>query len=435
MPDMEKNTIMETIGSSLLGEQYYKIAHKSGVTLLLCPMKGFSTAYALFGTNYGSMDVTFKTPEDGGFIDVPAGIAHYLEHKLFENEEGDAFQRFAATGANANAYTSFDKTCYLFSCTQNFKESLEILLDFVTRPYFTDETVRKEQGIIGQEIRMYDDNPDWQVYFNLLKAMYQKNPVRVDIAGTVESIAEINKDLLYHCYNHFYNLHNMVIAIAGNFTVDTVLEVADRVLKTAEPFQTERRLPDEPDEVTQHKIETELEVATPIFQMGFKLKGGSTAENMRNQVLDEILVEIIAGETTPVYRELYDKGLINATFGGEAMAVRSLLAVTFGGESREPEKVYDAVLERVRQLKQDGIDEKLFQQCKKATYGRYIGMFSRPEAVASTLLMSHFTGVEIYSLVEGLGSVTREQLEERLRSEYQEERTSLSVVRSGNSTN
>lgn len=346
MPDTEKSTTMETIGSSLLEEQYYKVMHKSGVTLLLCPMRGFSTAYALFGTNYGSMDVTFKTPEDEDFVEVPAGIAHYLEHKLFENEDGDAFQRFAATGASANAYTSFDKTCYLFSCTQNFEKSLEILLDFVTRPYFTDETVQKEQGIIGQEIRMYDDNPDWQVYFNLLKALYQKNPVRVDIAGTVESIAEINKELLYRCYNHFYNLHNMVIAIAGNFTVESVLEVADRVLKAAEPFQTKRRLPEEPDEVCQRKIETELEVATPMFQMGFKLKGGDSAENMRNQILDEILVEIIAGENTPIYRELYDKGLINATFGGEAMAVRSLLAVTFGGESREPETVYYIRLSR-----------------------------------------------------------------------------------------
>ncbi len=429
MPDTEKNTAMETISSSLLGEQYYKITHKSGVTLLLCPMKGFSTAYALFGTNYGSMDVTFKTPEDKDFVEVPAGIAHYLEHKLFENEDGDAFQRFAATGASANAYTSFDKTCYLFSCTQNFEKSLEILLDFVTRPYFTDETVQKEQGIIGQEIRMYDDNPDWQVYFNLLKALYQKNPVRVDIAGTVESIAEINKELLYRCYNHFYNLHNMVIAIAGNFSVESVLEVADRVLKSAEPFQTERRLPEEPDEVCQRKIETELEVATPMFQMGFKLKGGDTAENMRSQILDEIIVEIIAGENTPIYRELYDRGLINATFSGEAMAVRSLLAVTFGGESREPETVYKAILERVRQLKKDGIDEKLFQQCKKATYGRYIGMFSRPEAVASTLLLSQFTGVEMYSLVESLGNVTREQLELRLKNQYHEDWSALSIVR------
>lgn len=430
MPETSAKTTVETISSSLLEERYYKVRHKSGVTMLLCPMEGFSTAYALFGTNYGSMDVTFKTPGDPDYVEVPAGIAHYLEHKLFENEDGDAFQRFAATGASANAYTSFDKTCYLFSCTQNFEASLEILLDFVTRPYFTDETVQKEQGIIGQEIRMYDDNPDWQVYFNLLKAMYQKNPIRIDIAGTVESIAEIDKDLLYRCYNHFYNLHNMVIAIAGNFTVESVIETADRVLKESEPFLTQRRQPEEPEEVGQRKIEAELEVATPIFQVGFKLKGGNTAENMRSQILDEILVEIIAGETSPIYRELYDQGLINATFSGEAMAVRSLLAVTFGGESREPERVYEAILERIQQLKQNGIDETLFQQCKKVTYGRYIGMFSRPEAVASTLLLSHFTGVELYSLVQDLGKVTKEQLEERLRSQYREEWSSLSIVRS-----
>lgn len=425
---MNRETTIEIIRSDLLGEQYYKVNHKSGVTMLLNPMKGFSTAYALFGTNYGSMDVTFKTDKEEDFVTVPAGIAHYLEHKLFENEDCDAFQRFAATGASANAYTSFDKTCYLFSCSRNFKESLEILLDFVTKPYFTDETVQKEQGIIGQEIRMYDDNPDWQVYFGLLEAMYQKNPIRVDIAGTVESIAQINKDLLYRCYHTFYNLHNMVIAIAGNFTVETVLEVADRILPEAEPVKVEQFIPEEPEELGFEKVETQLEVAVPMFQMGFKLKGGDYAQNLRDQLLDEILVEIIAGETTPFYRELYDNGLINATFSGEAMCVRSAMAVMFGGESREPEKVFEAIKGRVEQLKADGIDPELFSRCKKATYGRYISMFNRAEATASNLLLCHFGGLELYSLVESLSSVTKEQLEQRLREKYHGEYCGLSVV-------
>jgi len=425
---MKRETTIETIRSGILGEQYYKVQHKSGVTMLLSPMQGFSTAYALFGTNYGSMDVTFKTDKEEEFVTVPAGIAHYLEHKLFENEDCDAFQRYAATGASANAYTSFDKTCYLFSCSRNFKESLEILLDFVTKPYFTDETVQKEQGIIGQEIRMYDDNPDWQVYFGLLEAMYQKNPIRVDIAGTVESIAQINKELLYRCYNTFYNLHNMVIVIAGNFTVDEVIEVADRILPEAEPVKVEQYIPEEPKELGAERIETNLEVAVPMFQMGFKLEGSDNATNLYDQLMDEILVEIIAGETTDFYRDLYDSGLINATFGSEALCYRSAMAVLFGGESREPDKVCDAIRARIEELKRDGIDPVLFSRCKKATYGRYISMFNRAEAIASSLLTCYFGGVELYALVESISGITKEKLEARLREKYHSEYSGVSIV-------
>ena len=182
---------MEKITNARIKEEYLRIKHKSGATILLYPMKGYSTAYALFATKYGSVDTTFKTNEDPDFVTVPEGIAHYLEHKLFENDECDAFDLYAKTGANANAYTSFDKTAYLFSCSQKFEENLRILLGFVQEPYFTDATVAKEQGIIGQEIRMYEDDTGWRVFFNCLQAMYEKNPVRIDIAGTIESIAKI----------------------------------------------------------------------------------------------------------------------------------------------------------------------------------------------------------------------------------------------------
>ena len=188
------------------GEQYTYVKHPTGLDIYIWKMEDYSTSYALFGTKYGSINTKFKTKNETDFITVPNGIAHYLEHKLFENEDCDVFSLYAKTGASANAYTSFDKTCYLFSCTDNVYESLEILLSFVQSPYFTEETVQKEQGIIGQEIRMYDDNAGWRVFFNMLQGMYQNHPVKIDIAGTVESIAKINADLLYQCYNTFYNL-------------------------------------------------------------------------------------------------------------------------------------------------------------------------------------------------------------------------------------
>ncbi|MGN1443956.1 MAG: EF-P 5-aminopentanol modification-associated protein YfmH, partial [Acutalibacteraceae bacterium] len=219
----------KTIESKLLNEKYVEINHKSGLKIFVMEKPDYTGAFAMFGTKYGSVDTCFKLKNEADYTKVPEGIAHFLEHKLFESEDLDAFERFEKTGANANAFTSFDKTCYIFQCADNFSESLEILLDFVKHPYFTEATVQKEQGIIGQEIKMYQDDPDWQVLFNLLRGLYVNNPVRIDIAGTVESIAQINADLLYSCYNTFYNLSNMALAVVGNVTVNQVLEIADKV--------------------------------------------------------------------------------------------------------------------------------------------------------------------------------------------------------------
>ena len=235
------------ITNEKLGETVYTAVHPSGLEIRVMPKKGYDSAYAVFGVKYGSIDTAVKN-ESGEFETIPEGTAHFLEHKLFESEELDAFERFAKTGASANAYTSFDKTCYLFSCSGNFKQNLDILLDFVRHPYFTQKTVEKEQGIIGQEIRMYRDVPDWRVLFNLLCAMYKNHPVRIDIAGTEESIAEISADLLYKCYENFYNLGNMALAVAGNVTVEEVIESADRLLTKDEEFSIDRKFIEEEKE-------------------------------------------------------------------------------------------------------------------------------------------------------------------------------------------
>ncbi|WRS28168.1 pitrilysin family protein [Oscillospiraceae bacterium MB08-C2-2] len=420
----------QIITSERLGESFTKIEHSSGLTLMLCPMKGFSTAYALFATKYGSVDTCFKTDKDADFAQVPEGIAHFLEHKLFESEDGDAFSRYAQTGASANAYTSFDRTAYLFSCTENFKESIEILLDFVTHPYFTPATVQKEQGIIGQEIKMYDDSADWRVFFNLLGALYHNHPVRIDIAGTVESISHIDADLLYRCYHTFYNLNNMVLSIAGNFDVGTVLEAADRILKKAEPIRIERKSPPEPAGVVKSFVEQRLPVAVPIFQMGFKYESLSASENMRQQVLGEMALDVVAGENTPLYRRLYDAGLINATFSAETMVGADYILGMFSGESKDPQRVYDEICAEIRRIQQEGIDDSLFEQCKKSTYGRYVGLLGRVESVATWMMMSHFSGVEMYELTEIVANVTREKLEDYLRQRINTQHSALSVVRS-----
>ncbi len=406
---------------------YYEIKHQSGLTLLLAPMEGYHSTYALFGTNFGSADSCFGL-EGEAPARVPEGIAHFLEHKMFECKAGDAFARFAGTGASANAYTSFDKTCYLFSCSENVEQSLEILLDFVTEPYFTPETVQKEQGIIGQEIRMYEDDPGWRVFFNLLGALFVNDPVKEDIAGTVESIAQIDADLLYRCYNGFYNLRNMVLAVAGNFETEMVLRLADKILKPAPPFTAVRAAVEEPDRIAKRRVEQKLEVAAPLFQVGYKLPGGDVSANLLHQPEDEILIEVIAGESSPLFRALYDEGLINQTFAGEAFLCRQSAAVIFSGESKDADQVFTRILAETRRLQREGIPPELFERCKKGVYGRYVSLFNNVEPVASILLNCHFSGVELPKLMECLSAITLEQLQARLNTAYSSEKAALSVV-------
>lgn len=419
----------ETIKSARLNESYTKLKHQSGLTILMCPMQGFSAAYALFATKYGSVDTRFKTGADADFADVPEGIAHFLEHKLFENEDGDAFALYAKTGASANAYTSFDRTAYLFSCSENFTESIDVLLNFVTNPYFTAETVEKEQGIIGQEIKMYDDNPDWRVFFNLLGALYHKNPVRTDIAGTVDSIAKIDKDLLYRCYNTFYNLNNMVLTVAGNFDPETVLEAADRILKKADDVTIERGLADEPETVRETRVEQHLPVSQPLFQIGFKGKAGTEAENIHGQVMDEVLLEIIAGEASSLYRRLYDDGLINQTFGSESMASRDYALTMFAGESRDPDKVFAEIKKEIAAIAKNGIADQDFSMAKKAVYGRYIGMYGKVDALAGLMLAAYFADdISAYSLLDMVADLTKSELESRLPVAFDVNKSAISIV-------
>lgn len=419
---------MEKMSSQRLHQEYVRLTHSSGLQMYLCPMEGFSTAYAMLGTPYGSINTCFKTDKDSGFLRVPGGIAHFLEHKLFENEDCDAFARYAKTGASANAYTSFDRTCYLFECSENFSESLEILLDFVTHPYFTEATVNKEQGIIGQEIRMYDDSPDWRVQFNLLGALYHVNPVRLDIAGTVESISEITADLLYRCYNTFYNLHNMALTVAGNFAVGEVLAVADRVLGESGKVTIENFRENEPDSVKERYVEQKLAVATPMFNIGFKGRARSRKENVLNSILDEMLVEVIAGDASPLYRRLYDQSLINQTFYGESMAGEDYLCTMYCGESKDPKRVYEEICAEAARIAEEGIDPEMFEVAKATIYGRYVSAFNTVEGVAGLLITGAFSDIPMYDLVDAAANATLPLLQERLREDFDAARSALSVI-------
>ncbi len=417
------------ITSHRLGESYSVYTHESGLTVLLYPMQQFSTAYALFGTKYGSIDTIFRKKGEEQFTEVPEGIAHYLEHKLFESEDGDAFSLFAKTGASANAYTSFDKTCYLFSTTQNFGESLAALLQFVQRPYFTAETVQKEQGIIAQEIKMYEDNPAWRVYFNLLRGMYHNHPVHTEIAGTVKSIAKIDADLLYACYRTFYNLNNMVVSIAGNFDEEEAIAIIERELLPCEKVEIERSMPHEPDTVVTHETRMKMAVAMPLFYYAYKEKPVDEADMPKISIAYDILLDIIAGDCSPLYRKLYDEGLIDTGFDTETFMGRGYTGLIFGGYSKDPDRVKALIDEEILRYRQVGIDAESFERARRSVYGAAIGTFDSAEEIASTMLSAYFcAGSDAYIELEAVSALTLAQVQQLLDDGFAPEASVLSVI-------
>ena len=423
MPDIRE------VKSERLGESYFEIDHPSGLKILVYPKKNYAATYAVFGTRYGSIDTEFRLNGEEKFTCVPEGIAHFLEHKLSESEDLDAFERYAKTGASANAYTSFDKTCYLFSCTGKFQESLEILLDFVTHPYFTEKTVQKEQGIIGQEIQMCRDEAGWEALFSLLRAMYKTHPVRIDIAGTVESIAEITPELLYKCYETFYNFSNMVLCVAGNVTPDEVLSVADRLLKPQKPIEIERKFHREPREVAESYTEETLSVAFPIFSLGFKEAVETPERSLREILISDIILEAVAGKTSAFYSELLEAGLINTSFESEYFCGYGYAAWIFTGESPDGREVQKRITARIRALQESGISKADFERIRKKLYGRSIMQFNDIDGIANAMVSAYFCKEGLFDETEILQSLTLDEVNARLRTALQTDCASLSVIK------
>ena len=421
---------MKIVESSALGEKYYEIDHKSGLKIFVMPKENYKSTYAVFGTKYGSIDTRFKRSDSDEFTVVPEGIAHFLEHKLFESEELDAFTRYAETGASANAYTSFDKTCYLFQCSDRFEDSLRILLDFVTHPYFTKETVEKEQGIIGQEITMYYDVAGWMSTFNLLRCLYKNHPVRIDIAGTVESISEITDKLLYDCYNTFYNLYNMALVVVGNANADRIVAICDECLEKAEDVSVERSFEDEPRDIVKAYDEYHLAMSVPVFSFGYKEKCETPERTLKEIVETNILLEVLIGESSPLYSSLIEKGLINSQFSKEYFVGYGYEAIMFDGESTNPQAVADEIKREVARLKKDGIDDELFETVRRNLYGKEIMQYNDIDAVANGMISCYFSDYGIFDTMDIYKNVTKADIEKRLLEVMDEKYSALSVVKS-----
>lgn len=412
-------------------ETLYLGEHSSGLGVFIVPKPGFQKKYAMFGTRYGSIDNTFRPLGQSEKITVPDGIAHFLEHKLFEQPDGsNAFDLFSKYGANANAFTSFTSTCYLFSCTDHFSENLAHLLDYVQEPYFTDENVAKEQGIIGQEIRMYDDDPEWQVQFGLLKALYVNHPVKIDIAGTIESISHIDKDVLYTCYNTFYNPANMALCIAGDVDVDETADLIERHIRTDRPSgRVESYYPDEPAHVAEKLREQKLDVSIPLFDIGFKDNAPATGDQLlKNEIATKVLLKLLAGRSSKLYTDLYSEGLVNTSFATDLMIEPQFCCAIVGGESEQPLEVQRRLLAAIEGMKRDGIDQKAFTRVKHALYGNFLRGFNDVEDIAGTMCRSILDGVNPFQFKAVYDTVDVAFATQRLHDVFCEDTMAMSIV-------
>lgn len=407
---------MKTNQMAVQAAEYEIITLPSGLTVQVRPMPGYSSVHAVYGTDFGSIDRFFTV--DGKKVVVPEGTAHFLEHKMFESDEGDAFSLYAKTGAQANAFTSFEKTCYIFTATSQIDESLDVLLGMVGKPYFTEQTIAKEQGIIGQEIKMYDDSPDWRMLTESMRCLYSAHPIRDDIAGTVESIAQITPEMLYDCCKAFYRPGSMVLSVAGNVTKEQVLAACARA-GLDKPVQqapkVERLMPADCAGVAQSSSTLYMPVAKPCFALAYKEKPVEFGDT-RRAILYDMISELICGGMTPLYRRLYDSGLVNPEFDGDFMSVRGAGCFMFSGESSEPEKVEQMIWDEIERLRREGVDEETFTLCKNQSYGSLITDLGNVEDTASAMNAAFMKGRTLSDEITALASLTKQDADEALQT-------------------
>ena len=410
-----------------IGESVYQETLPNGLRIYVVPKPGYTKKYAFFATRYGGMDTRFQL--NGEWLDTPAGIAHYLEHKMFDTKEGNALQELAKNGAEPNAFTANAMTGYYFDSTDHFEENLEILLSFVSVPYFTEESVSKEQGIIGQEIRMIEDNPDWQIYTRMLQALYSRNPARTSIAGTVESISHITAETLYDCHKAFYTPSNMVLAVVGDVDPQHVVDLARRILPREGGPVIPRDYGEEPDAVAERETVCAMEVSCPQFLAGFKCRPAQDGEEyMRLSLIGDMACDILLGDSSPLYLRLYDEGLINTSFGGSFEMMPGIAYLYAGGDSKDARAVTVAIQQEAARLVREGVDEAFYQRVKKAAFGANLRGLNSFENIAVSLTEGYFHGYDPLRFPQVFDSITKADIEAFLRDNILAERMVLSEI-------
>lgn len=425
---------MKQIPYPHLQETLYTEKMPGGLQVFILPKAGFKKTYATFTTRYGSVDNHFQV-EGREEIRVPDGIAHFLEHKMFEEPTRDIFSNFANKGASANAFTSFDRTTYLFTATEHIEDNLTTLIDFVQHPYFTDENVEKEKGIIGQEIQMYRDNPDWRSYYGLIEAMYSKHPIRIDIAGTVESISKITKGTLYECYNTFYHPSNMILFVVGGINPESIMELirSNQAAKTFEPQGMIRRyFEQEPYEIQEKKRVIVLPVSLPKCLFGIKemAPGVKGRELLVQELTTKLVLDYLFSSSSDLYQQLYDEGLISDSFGYEYNSTAEYAFSMVGGDTRDPGKLLDRIKEEVNKVIEKGLNEKIFERTRKKKIGNFLRMLNSPEAIANEFTKYRMKQIDLFDFLEVYKQISLQQATQRLREHFNWDQMAISIVRS-----
>lgn len=403
----------------------------NGLRLCIVPKPQHVKKYAFFASHYGGMDVRFSL--DGQKYDTPAGIAHYLEHKMFDTEEGNALQELAKNGAEPNAFTSNEITGYYFDCTEHFEENLRILLSFVSVPYFTAESVEKERGIIGQEIRMVEDNPEWQVYEQMMQLLYKEHPARIPVAGSVESIAEITPELLYACHKAFYAPGNMVLCVVGDVDAGRVREIAMEILPHEQGASIDREHgAGEQRSAAEAARSRKMEVSMPQFLSGFKCEAPCEGEEMMRAILiGDMACDVLLGDSSALYQRLYDAQLINGSFGASFDVLSGAAYLYAGGDSNDPQQVHDAILEEAARIAREGVEESLYQQTRRAGFGQSLRALNSFESIAVSLAEGTFRGFDPNRFPELYDSIEKSDIEAFIRENIVAEKAVLSVIEPG----
>lgn len=410
---------------------YEKLSN--GLDVYILPKPGFNKTYATFTTKYGSIDNVFVPMEKKEYMHVPDGIAHFLEHKLFEKEDHDAFQLFSKQGASSNAFTSFTRTAYLFSCTSNVDTNLSTLLDFVQSPYFTEKTVEKEKGIIGQEIQMYQDNPDWRLYFGLIESMYEKHPVKIDIAGTIQSISAITKDLLYECYNTFYHPSNMLLFIVGPVDpgkmMDLIRENQTKKDYSKQP-EIKRSFEEEQDEVATKKLVIPMSVQTPKCLVGIKGKRPKYTgrEKLKYELMISLLLDCLFGKSSSNYEQLYHDELIDDTFSYDYTEETSFGFAMIGGDTKEPDELAKRITTILLQTNDSTLSEEVVARAKKKKIGGFLRSLNSPEYIANQFTRYSFNGSNLFDVLSILEEITVQDIWNAANECIDEKRISICQI-------
>lgn len=423
---------MKIIESSKIKEKEYIEKLDNGMTVIIIPKPNLDKKYIIWGTHFGSIDNRFIMPKTGEEVFIPDGVAHFLEHKMFEQPDGtNSLDTLMALGLDANAYTTNDHTAYLFECTNNFYKGLDELMDYVQHPYFTDENVEKEKGIIGQEIKMYDDEPGWRLYMNAMDCMYKNNPIKLDIAGSVESISKITPDVLYKCYNTFYNPSNMVMVVCGDFKPEEILEeIKKRLVEKEEQGEIKRIYPEKEEKINKPYNEVEMEVSTPLFMLGYRDTEGmeDKKEIVRKHIAIEILLNMIIGKSSDTYKELYEAGDLLAQPDLDYEFSDEYSHILISGQSKNPQKIKENVEKCIENFKKNGLNDEHFNRIRKKVYGDYVVEYNSVGDIARMFLSDKMKGINSFDYIEEYNTVTKEYVEEVLKNVFKTENMIMSVV-------